>query len=108
MLVDQVSGDAQTFRRGDNVLGDFVPRNIEIDMAESWIREDVLKDGCVSLYRSYDTPHARVRPDDRRLGMPREQGAHLRQISGWSIRFGERDVHIIVNDYEQAHVTCEI
>ena len=96
--IDYVRSDLCSFRARDNILGHFVPRDVEIDILERGIAEDDRKISCVILYRSNDTSHARMCPDDCRIRMPLQKGFHLFQVRRRRALLRERNIHVIVED----------
>ncbi len=53
-------------------------------------------------------PESRVRPDDRRLGMAREQSLHLLEVGAHLLGLAERLVDVVVDDDDQADLTREV
>src|SRR6185503_13745319 len=96
-------GILSRFRRSDNVLGNFVPGDIEVDVDQLRIADDLF-DHC-GLLPDWpdDPPDADMGPNKRCVGMAFEQRFHLGCISRLSAGLCEWNVHVVVNENYQAN-----
>jgi len=74
------------------VFGDFVPRDVNIDVLHGGIAEYRFQYCRVSLDGMNDPPHTTVRPDDRNVWMTLAEVSHLGELDGLGAFLRERHV----------------
>ena len=117
VAIDEVRGDLRGFGGGDDVLGDFGPRNIEIEIVESGVAEEGVQDGGMRFDGADDATEAGMGPDDGGFGMALDESFHLGKVEGLGagsiggnigLVFGEGRIDVVVDDDDETGIGGKI
>src|SRR5262249_21614922 len=112
VALDQIGPLSGSLRGCDDILSDYVPGEVHINVTEIRITQNRF-DACkVVRGRRNNTAEAGMSPDDRGVRVALEEGSDLIEIGGAGSVFchdaRERNVDIVVEDDDKARLTSEI
>jgi len=94
-------------RAGDEVFGDFVPGDVDVEVRESRsLRIASIMAAWLAGRRR--CPQAHVSPDDGGLRVALEEGLDLIEVGGAGTFFCKRNINVVVKDNHQAGFGGEI
>src|SRR5688572_398837 len=108
VTINHRRGILSRFRRSHDVLRNFIPGDVEVDVAQFRLINDLLDDSGLLLDWPNNPPDADMGPDKRRIGMTPEQRLHLGRISRFGAGLCEWNVNVVVNQNDQACLGGEI
>src|SRR3954462_12153266 len=108
VAVDNVRDGPRRLGRGDRVLRDLAPRDVEVDVFEGGVFEQLFDERALRLRGAHDAPDADVRPDDGGVGVALEERLDLLEVCGRRALLREGRVDVVVYEDDEPDLRGEV